>query len=152
MRQMVRIVAGVSLMACLANTAPGTGTLTIEVANVRAATGHVRLDLCPETRFLSDNCPWHGSAPAQVGTTSVTVTGVPAGRYAVQAYLDENDNDKVDRALFGIPKEGIGFSNDARIALGPPKFRDAAFAFNGTSATIRLKLRYFIGATGPQGS
>ena len=41
-----------------------------------------------------------------------------AGRYAVQAFLDENGNGEVDRALFGIPKEGVGFSNDAKIRLG----------------------------------
>jgi uncharacterized protein (DUF2141 family) len=151
MKLLLRVMACSSLLVCVAGTAPGTGTLTIEVANVRAARGHVRLDLCPEGKFLSDDCPWHGSAPAQFGTTSVTISGVPAGRYAVQAYLDENDNDRVDRALFGIPREGIGFSNDAKIVLGPPKFREAAFAFNGVSATLRLKLRYFLGAPGPQG-
>ncbi len=131
----------------LADEPPAIGTLTVEVSNVRAARGSVRLDVCPKSQFLTDDCPWHASAPARLGTTMVTVTGIPTGRYAVQAFLDENDNGKVDRALFGIPREGIGFSNDAKVVLGPPKFAEAGFAFNGVAQTIALKLRYFLGAS-----
>ncbi len=138
------------LLTSLANVTATAGTLTVEVRNVRIAKGQVRIDVCPQKQFLSDACPWHGSAPAQVGTTSVTVTDIPAGRYAVQAYLDENNNSKVDQALFGIPKEGIGFSNNVRIGLSAPKFRDAAFDFDGTSATLHVKLRYFLGHAGPE--
>ncbi len=129
--------------------APGQGTLTITVDNVRVAKGVVHVDVCPEDRFLKDDCPWSGDARARKGTTNVTVTGLPAGRYAVQAFLDENSNGEVDRGLFGIPKEGIGFSNDARIKLGPPRFADAAFDYNGAAQSIRLGLRYFTGAKSP---
>lgn len=131
--------------------APATaqGVLTVEVDNVRISKGHVRLDVCPESLFLKDNCPASGAAPAHAGRTVVTVAGLRPGRYAVQAYLDENDNQKVDRALFGIPKEGVGFSNDAPINLSPPKFKDAAFDYYGGNQTIRLDLRYFLGPKGP---
>ena len=53
-------------------------------------------------------------------------------------------NGKIDRALFGIPKEGVGFSNDAPIRLGPPKWKDAQFQL-GDDKVITFKLRYFIG-------
>jgi uncharacterized protein (DUF2141 family) len=135
-----------------AATSPGPGTLTINVDNVRIAKGRVHVDVCPETKFLKDDCPWSGNARARVGLTSVTVTGLPPGRYAVQAFLDENSNGEVDRGLFGIPKEGIGFSNDARIKLGPPKFEEAAFSFGGPPQAIHLSLRYFTGAKGPAGT
>ena len=120
------------------------GVLTVQIDNVRAAKGHVRVDVCPQAHFLKEDCPYAGSAVAVKGTTIVTVRGLPPGRYAVQAYLDENDNRAVDRGLFGIPKEGIGFSNDARILFAPPKFTDAVFPFDGTARTIRFKLRYFL--------
>ena len=129
--------------------ASAPGTLTVEVNNVRAAKGRVHVDICPEAKFLKDDCPWSADAPARLGVTRVTVAGLPAGRYAAQAYLDENANGKVDRALFGIPKEGIGFSNDAKIRLGPPKFDEAAFTFDGGTQSIRLGLRYFMGPKGP---
>lgn len=124
------------------------GTLTIEVDNVRDARGHVHVDVCPQARFLKDDCPYSGDAPSRPGTTIVRVGGVPPGQYAIQAFQDENDNHRVDRALFGIPKEGVGFSNDAPIRLGPPKWEAARFTVSG-DAQLRLKMRYFLGPAGP---
>jgi uncharacterized protein (DUF2141 family) len=132
-----------------AAAAPPQGILTIDVGNVRIAKGVVHVDVCPEAQFLKDNCPWVGNARAKLGDTRVTVANLPAGRYAVQAFLDENGNGEVDRGLFGVPKEGVGFSNDAKIRFGPPKFAEAVFAFDGNARTIRFNLRYFMGAQGP---
>jgi len=143
------VLASPVLLLLVGAGTPPHGVLTIDVGNVRIAKGNVHVDVCPEAQFLKDNCPWAGNARARLGDTRVTVANLPAGRYAVQAFLDENGNGEVDRALFGIPKEGVGFSNDAKIRLGPPKFAEAAFAFDGNARTIRLNLRYFLGAKGP---
>jgi len=147
MRRVLLALLGLPLLAAAGTDA--RGVLTIDVGNVRIAKGNVHVDVCPEAQFLKDNCPWTGNARARLGDTRVTVANLPAGRYAVQAFLDENGNGEVDRALFGIPKEGVGFSNDAKIRLGPPKFAEAVFAFDGNARTIRLNLRYFMGAQGP---
>jgi uncharacterized protein (DUF2141 family) len=120
------------------------GTLRVEVGNVRTAQGRVHIYVCTEAQFLK-SCPVKAEAPARAGMTVVTVSGLPAGRYAVQAFLDENGNGKLDRALFGVPKEGVGFSNDARIKLAPPKWSDAMFDATGADQTIKFSLRYFIG-------
>ena len=125
------------------------GSVAIEVTNVRNANGVVHADLCPEARFLKEDCPFSGDAPARAGVTTVVVTGVPAGRYAAQVFHDENRNRKVDRALFGIPKEGIGFSRDAPIRMSPPKWEDARFDVSGGRQAIRLRMRYMLGASGP---
>ncbi len=138
-----------SIGVVAATAAPPTGTLTLQIGNVRNSKGVVHVDICPQNQFLKDDCPYVGDAPARAGVTTVVVHNLPAGRYAAQVFQDENSNHKVDRALFGIPKEGVGFSNDARISLGPPKWADAVFAFNGEAQTIGLKLRYFLGASGP---
>ncbi|CAN5306724.1 DUF2141 domain-containing protein [soil metagenome] len=140
---------GILLSCIAADPAGAQGVLTIDVGNVRAAKGIVHVDVCPEALFLKEDCPWSGNAPARIGTTRVSVSGVPAGRYAAQAFFDENGNGKVDQMLFGIPKEGVGFSNDAKIVFSPPKFAAAAIAFDGKEQTIHLNLRYFTGAKGP---
>ncbi len=132
-----------------AATASATGSITINVGNVRSARGRVVVDICPQERFLGDGCAWHGEVPASGGTTVVTVPNVPAGQYAVQAFHDENANGDVDRGMFGIPKEGVGFSRNARIGLGPPKWRDAYFVHQARAEVIRFDLRYFMGAKGP---
>ncbi|WP_254603226.1 DUF2141 domain-containing protein [Sphingomonas bacterium] len=124
-------------------------TVTVQVGNIRNANGNVHVDICPQAQFLTENCPYRATVRAVAGVTTLVLQGVPAGRYAAQATHDENRNGKVDRALFGIPKEGVGFSNDAKIRFGPPKFDDAAFAVGATPNTIRFSLRYFLGASGP---
>jgi uncharacterized protein (DUF2141 family) len=139
----------IALAALLLAAAPPSETLTVHITNVRNAKGVVHVDVCPKAQFLKDDCPWSGDAPAHPGETVVVVRDLPPGDYAVQAFHDENQNKKVDRALFGaIPKEGIGFSRDAPIHLSPPKWDDAVFAFEGAK-TITLRMRYMLGASGP---
>ena len=121
----------------------------MRVSNVRNSKGLVHVDICPEAYFLKENCNWSASGAAHAGVTVLTVQNLPPGYYAAQAFHDENSNKKVDRALFGIPKEGVGFSNDARISLGPPKWSDAMFKFDGKAQTIQLRMRYFLGPSGP---
>lgn len=143
------IVLAALLMADAVPVRSG-GSITVEVINVRNSHGRVRVDVCPRERFLADGCPWHADAPARPGTTIVTVAGVPPGDYAVQAFHDENDNDRIDRGIFGIPKEGIGFSRDARIVMSPPKWSNAVFLHGATPQTIHFSLRYFTGPGSPE--
>jgi uncharacterized protein (DUF2141 family) len=53
--------------------------------------------------------------------------GLKKGTYAVSFFHDENNNQKMDTKIFGIPKEPYGFSNGASGFMGPPKFNDAKF-------------------------
>lgn len=49
------------------------------------------------------------------------------GSYAASVVHDENENGELDKNFFGSPKEGFGFSGNAGVPLGGPKFSDAAF-------------------------
>jgi uncharacterized protein (DUF2141 family) len=133
----------------VAQAATAAGSITVDVGNVRSAKGRVIVDICPQNRFLEDGCMHHGEAAARAGTTRVTVPGVPPGEWAAQAFHDENANGDIDRAMFGIPKEGVGFSRNARITFSPPKWRDAVFSHPASASSIRFDLRYFTGAKGP---
>jgi len=131
-------------------TAVGTAPLTVVVDNVRSNAGRVHVALCPQKSFLKHDCLLEASSPAQSGTTSVSFANVPPGEWAAQAFQDENGNKKVDQNFLGIPREGVGFSRDAKIVLGPPKWRDAVFTHEAKAQTIRLSLRYFLGPSGPK--
>lgn len=62
------------------------------------------------------------------------------GKYAIAIIHDENRNGKLDTGLFGIPKEGIGFSNNPKLGVGAPSFdRVAIDVSKSGTATIRLK-------------
>jgi uncharacterized protein (DUF2141 family) len=71
-------------------------------------------------------------------------TAVAAGEYAVSVFHDENANGVLDRNFIGMPKEGVGASNDAAGKLGPPKFEDARFSYKGGQQTLTIHLRYLL--------
>lgn len=59
---------------------------------------------------------------------------VPAGRYAVRLYQDENGNGKLDTGLFKIPTEGVGCSNNAKGFMSAPALKDMLFEVSGPKA------------------
>lgn len=118
-------------------------SIDVAVTGVRLTKGVVRVSICDQATFLKD-CRWNAHAPAMKGTTIVTVRNVPPGRYGAQGFHDKNNNDEVDRGWFGIPLEGVGFSNDAKIRMSPPKFDEAAFQHGGSDQRITFKLRHFV--------
>jgi uncharacterized protein (DUF2141 family) len=65
---------------------------------------------------------------------------LPPGLYAAVAFQDFNGNGKLDKNLFGVPREPYGFSNGARGNMGPPTFSQAAVRIDSeASTTITLK-------------
>jgi uncharacterized protein (DUF2141 family) len=146
------LIAALLILAAAAPAAvpPKGGAVVVQVANVRNARGRVLVALCPQNEFLAKTCPYEGSAPAHPGVTTVVIDHVPPGDWGAQAFLDENGNREIDRGLFGIPKEGVGFSRDAKIVMGPPKWRDAVFPHGAQAQTITFKLRYFTGPDSPE--
>ncbi len=68
--------------------------------------------------------------------------GIVPGTYAISVFHDENSNGKLDTNFLGIPREGVGASNNARGHLGPPKFAAAAFQFLGGSMNLKIEMSY----------
>lgn len=117
--------------------------LEVVVGQVRPGRGEVRVTVCTAESFLRDHCEYNGRAPANAAEVVVRIDGVPAGTWAVQAYQDEERIGRIPRNFLGIPRVGIGFSNDAPFRFGPPRFADAAFRLTQGGGRIRLNLRYF---------
>jgi uncharacterized protein (DUF2141 family) len=138
------VAAGLGLGLLVATFAARAqpGVVEVVVAGVRDGRGHVRVAVCTRTEFLSERCARNGMAPARPGTVVVIVTGVPPGTYAVQAWHDENDNGRIDRDWLGIPREGVGFSQDPPLLLGPPSFGGCAFQVGPDGGRATLRLRY----------
>ena len=74
----------------------------------------------------------------------LTSRGVAPGRYAIALLHDENSNGKADRALGMMPKEGFGFSRDAKVRMGPPRFEEAVFEVADTPKAMAIKMRYML--------
>lgn len=67
---------------------------------------------------------------------------VPAGTYAISAFHDENGNGKLDTNWLGIPREGVGASNNPKPRMGPPKFAAARFQHPGASMDVEIIMHY----------
>ena len=79
---------------------------------------------------------------SDLSEVTVQFDNIPAGKYAIAIFLDENDNYKLDRNLFGIPKEKYGFSNNVLPALRAATFEESVFSLTDdkrTTIVINLK-------------
>lgn len=72
---------------------------------------------------------------------SVIFKNIPKGKYAIAVFLDENDNYKLDKNMFGIPKEKYGFSNNRLPALRPATFEESVFELTQQNSTIHIQLK-----------
>ena len=79
-------------------------------------------------------------APVQADGATVVFRNLPAGRYALTAFHDENANGKLDFNLTGSPVEAVGFSNDAFGTAAAPDFERAVIDLKADAA-ISIRLR-----------
>ena len=78
--------------------------------------------------------------PASEGDFTVTVGGLPPGRYGIKAFHDRDDSGRITLGPLGMPSEPYAFSNNVRV-LGPTPWRRANFAVvPGPNAQL-LKLK-----------
>lgn len=75
---------------------------------------------------------------AEVATT---IEGLPAGRYAIKAFHDIDGDGKMSSNPFGMPTEPFAFSNDAKGAMGPAKWADAAFDVKTGTTKISITIK-----------
>ncbi|MGH6946242.1 MAG: DUF2141 domain-containing protein [Kiloniellales bacterium] len=134
------------VLACASRAGLATETieLTVVIAAVRSDQGQVRVALWDRAEgFTDDDLSIGGEdVAAAEGEVAIRFAGLPPGRYALAAYHDENANGEFDLTWIGLPGEGLGFSNDARIFFGPPSFEAAAVELAGSQQTVRIALRY----------
>lgn len=136
------LTAIVFLSFCI--TAMSQATIKIKVEGIENAKGDLRIALCNnEKQFLEDEEAYKGKIIAIKNKTEDADFEVPPGNYAILIYQDENRNGKLDKNVFGKPKEKYGFSNNA---FGPngrkPKFEESQFyAENKKTTTLNIKLR-----------
>lgn len=79
----------------------------------------------------------------QNGVAKITIPNVEIGEYAISIMHDANDNQKLDKNLFGMPTEGFGISNNPKIFLGPPTFTEAMFKVGKGVTNVQIQMKYF---------
>ncbi|HSJ78593.1 MAG TPA: DUF2141 domain-containing protein [Erythrobacter sp.] len=143
------LLVAVPLIGAPAQEPPhGAGvSVSIQVTELRNTKGVVRACMSPDPkkfpRCQGDPAAYRAVVKAN-DAGEIRFTGVTPGRYAIALLHDENDNGKADRALGMMPKEGYGFSRDAKVRMGPPKFEEAAIDIGTSPVSQSIRMRYML--------
>ncbi len=127
------------------NGSAPTSTLILRVAGIRNKTGVIRFALFTSQQGWPDDksqAVKFGSLPANGSVATFTIPGLPEGSYAISVIHDENENHKLDRDLFGRPKEGIGFGNNPKIRFSAPTWKQCSVHVAGSSIESTVEMRY----------
>ena len=122
-----------------------TFSITVDVSEFRNSDGMAQITLYDkEEDFLSDDSETARVERVEIDGKKATVTfeGVAPGQYAVALMHDEDGDGEMKTNLIGIPKEGIGMSNDARPKFGPPKWKDAVFTVDNKDVALTISMMY----------
>ena len=101
----------------------GDISLEMEINNLESNKGLVYIRILNE----NENPVIVGTSPVINYSSEISFDSIFPGKYAIQFFHDENENQKMDFNLIGIPKEKFGSSNDVKPILGPPKFEKMLF-------------------------
>ena len=138
------ILAASAAFLCAA-TPPNHGEIAVTVTDLRNTKGVVRVCMTTDPKAFPD-CRKDPKSLRQTVPAAERVElmfrNVTPGRYAISLLHDENENGRADRVMGMMPKEGFGFSRDAKLQMGPPSFQSAAFDFDGSAQVLNIRMRY----------
>lgn len=133
----------------LAGNAPPAGQpvgqdVGVTATGLRSSKGQILACLTARPDAFPD-CSKDPKALSAIVAAGLTVRfafrDVAPGTYAISLLHDENGNGKADKALI-LPKEGFGFSRDAKLRMGPPRFAAAAFTVGSDPVHQQIRMRY----------
>jgi uncharacterized protein (DUF2141 family) len=125
--------------------AQNTGTLLVEMGSFRNNEGVVAVALYNSEEGFpgsEENVVQTATARIIEGKAMVKFQNLPFGEYAISAFHDENSNNELDTNWLGIPKEGVGASNNAKGRMGPPRYKDAKFDFGKDGQKMEFDIEY----------
>ncbi|GAB3924777.1 DUF2141 domain-containing protein [Larkinella terrae] len=115
--------------------------LNVTIENIRHSTGQIRVGLYAACENFPMGCKPIASQVIDASGNNVHLAfDVKPGDYAVALFHDVNGNGKLDKNLFGIPKEPYGFSNNYRPRVSGPVFADCRVRLGASEKTISIKL------------
>ena len=142
---LIILILTLSLSVNSRETTDSTGKLIVNVYKLEGKDGLLRISVYNnEQGFPSE---WekslvHKSVKIDSSEMTVVFDSLAAGSYSVAVLHDANENSKMDTNWLGMPKEGVGISNDAKGMFGPPDFEDALFEHTNDSTEIIINMAY----------
>ena len=120
-----------------------SATLNIKVEAIRSDKGQILVGLYTKAADWPREGGEYRQMRAKASTrgSSIVFKDLPPGEYAVALLHDENNDEKMNFNLLGIPKEGYGFSRNAKPGLKAPSFDKVKFRL-ASNETIFVKMQY----------
>jgi uncharacterized protein (DUF2141 family) len=115
-------------------------SVKITVAGLQSDDGNVRISVFKTEQSWLKEHVYTSTVIISNEKCEQIIENVPYGDYAVSVYHDENANGEMDTGFMRIPKEPIGFSNNAKASFGPPKWSDAKLSIISPSVEITVKV------------
>ena len=121
-----------------------TGIVKVTITGIENTDGNVEIGIYNN----KESFPVYGKEmqgakvkPIKIGELNYSFENLPDGTYAIAVWHDENDNQKMDKNLFGAPKENYGFSKNIFGTFGPPDFEEVSFkVVNGKIVKLTINL------------
>ncbi|MBD1260928.1 DUF2141 domain-containing protein [Maribacter polysiphoniae] len=114
--------------------------LNITIAGIQSGKGKIMYTVFSDkSGFPSDvdKAIEKGLATIKNGEAEIGLD-LPHGEYAVMVFHDEDDDNELRTNWFGLPKEGVGNSNNHK---GIPSFKKSVFKLS-EDKTIKINLFY----------
>jgi uncharacterized protein (DUF2141 family) len=119
-------------------------SIQIQVTDISSQKGEIFVALYSSSNgFPSDASKAIKTAKAipSNGKASLNFTQIPEGKYAIALFHDNNGDGKLNTNIFGIPKEGYGFSNNVRNLLRAPTFEESSFRVGKSDIHLTIKIQ-----------
>lgn len=155
---MKKIIAFVFVLFCaaalpaLADTPPSTaitpvqhGIIIVNITDLKRPDGMLGVSLYNSRKgFPGKHEEAYANQVKKIsGTAEKIIFGnVPYGTYAVSVFHDENNNGKLDKNFIGMPKEGVGVSNNPKIGMGGPKYDPCTFLLDLRQLELTITMKY----------
>jgi uncharacterized protein (DUF2141 family) len=120
-----------------------TGNIVVEINGCENSDGVIQIGLYnSKTGFPEYDKSYEGvSLSASKETVVHKFTSIPAGRYAIAVWHDEDENQKINTNWIGIPSENYGFSLNKFGTFGPPDFEEVSFeVVDNKTITLTINL------------
>jgi len=118
--------------------------IVVTITGLKSNEGGVYVGLYATPSKFLNGAQVDAMKKVRASTAPITVAfdNLPPGTYAVGAYHDENDNNRLDMNPLGLPIEGYALSNGIRAVASKPTFQQAAFTVGNDGAAVSLQIRY----------
>ncbi len=140
-----KVVLAIIIVFLLAGLMEGKSQISLEITvdNITNIEGSLRVGISKNAKYFPDK-PGEGKVILVSGNSmTVVFKGVQPGDYAISVFHDENNNETLDTNLFGLPKEGFAFGNNAMGMFGPPSFDNAKVTVKNKTVKHTVSLKHF---------